>query len=213
MPKPITRNWVILSVLAGLTAGCTPPSYVNIPPQDGDWARNNPNAGDVQEMAVVAIRYGLQRDPIGGPYVLRLPERSTDTTYAQVAAQLGGDARLPVGVAPVALDEDGDPVPPDDKPADGEASGFVPQAGGDDLPVVEVYAVRSRGGTGEVELLRPSDSGRGWVTINLEWELRFGWSAVDSRAWRVDPSAMPEPSVPPAQRPLRSQTRNGPDTE
>ncbi|MEM6458516.1 MAG: hypothetical protein AAF710_03900 [Planctomycetota bacterium] len=201
-------------MLAASMLGCTPPSYVNIPPQDGDWARNNPNAGDVREMAAVAVRYGLQRDPVGGPYVLVLPERSTDATYARVAAQLGGEARLPRGVTPVTLDEDGNPVDPEKAATSGGASGgFVPQAGGDDLPVVEVYAVRSRGGTGEVELLRPSDSGRRWVTVSLEWELGFGWSAVDRRAWRVDPSAMPEPAVPPSQRPLRSQIESAPDTE
>ena len=192
----MTQTQTTLALLLGVTlslllTACAPPTYINIPPENGDWAFSNPNADDVQEMEVVAIRKSLEADPIGGPYEIRLPERTRPETYALVAHALGADALVPGDVPAVALDEDGKVI---------ETEGDVPEVATPvslgEFPTVEVRSIRIRGATGQVDLVRPSPSGRRMTTVYLEWEAGFGWFAERLRNWRVDPDTQPQPLGP-----------------
>lgn len=191
-----------------LTA-CAP--YINIPPEDGDWAVNNPNNKTVRSVEVAAVRYALEREPIGGPYYLQLPEHSTPETYALVVHALGSDAVVPPGIPVVEFDERGRLIETDTS-GDTTVLAFSNDAapGLGQFPTLEVRSIHIRGAEGKVDIVRPSTSGRGLSTVDLEWEGGFGWSGVALRAWRVDPDndpyTAPNP-VPPSQRPLKSQTQ------
>jgi len=183
-------GWLILTTAM---VGCATPTYINIPPENGDWAFSNPNAGDVREIQVLAIRRALEAEPLGGPYEIHLPARTTAETYAVIAYQLGADALVPAHVPAVALDLDGKPLkkkyhhttPP--APADVSLGEF---------PAVVVKSIRIRSADGQVDLVRPSASGRRLTTVYLKWEGGYGWSADRVRAWRVDPDAQPMPVGP-----------------
>ncbi|MEM8739240.1 MAG: hypothetical protein AAGG38_12310 [Planctomycetota bacterium] len=167
------------------------PTYINIPPENGDWAFNNPNSKDVQQIQVVAIQKSLRHEPLDSPYELRLPENSRATTYALITRELGSDAVIPPEVPAVAFNEDGKPIPPDpDAPP-------LPQPERlGDFPTLEVRAIRIRAGDGQVDLVRPSTTGRRLSTVYLDYQPGFGWSADRVRAWRVDPDATPRPIGP-----------------
>lgn len=190
-----TRCTVFLAGLALALTACAPPTYINIPPEDGDWAFSNPNSKDVRAMEAVAVRRSLEDDPVGGPYELVLPERTTPDTYAMVTHELGADAVIPSGVPAVELDERGKPVKRD---KDVELVAEPVLLG--EFPAVEVRSIRIRGAKGQVDIVRPSTSGRRLSTVYLEWEAGFGWYADRVRAWRVDPDAEPQPLGPAKRR-------------
>ncbi|MEO1237469.1 MAG: hypothetical protein AAFX76_11835 [Planctomycetota bacterium] len=201
MTCTLSRCCLSLVLVLGLSAaGCSsrtfPPSYINIPPENGDWAFNDPNARDVREIKVLAVRKSLEREPIGGPYELRLPERTEPVTYALVARELGADALVPAHIPAVAFDEDGKPIPPEE----GEFPVAPTQPEGPltlgEFPTIEVRAIRVRAGDGQVDLVRPSTTGRRLTTVYLDWEPGHGWHADKVRAWRVDPDRVPQPIGP-----------------
>ncbi len=187
-------RWFFCTVLLAALAACTPPTYINIPPEKGDVALSNPNAGNVQQIIVASVRRVLEHDPLGKPYELRLPEGTTPETYALVVTQLGADALVPSDVPSVTVGEDG-------KVVQGSRTTPTPggSGGGDSLgrfPTVEVRSIRMRAARGQVDVVRPSMSGRSLVTVYLDWEAGFGWAAGRVRAWRVDPEVQPRPVGP-----------------
>lgn len=179
------------AVVAAGPLACSTPTYINIPPENGDWAFSNPNAQDVQRIQVAAIRKSVSSDPLGGPYEVLLPERTRPETYAWVVHTLGRDALVPGGVPAVELDGHGRPVKDQTPPA---ASDLHPQLG--DFPAVEVRSVRIRGGEGQVDLVRSGNTGRRLTTVYLELEAGHGWYAKRVRNWRVDPDTQPVPLGP-----------------
>ncbi|MEL7087778.1 MAG: hypothetical protein AAGL98_04950 [Planctomycetota bacterium] len=195
MAKTISAFALLLGVTLGLAA-CAPPTYINIPPENGDWAFSNPNAKDVQQMEVAAVRKSLAADPIDGPYEIRLPERTRPETYAEVAHALGDDALVPGDIPAVAVDEDGKAIK-----TDGETQTVDSPVTLGAFPTVEVRSIRIRGARGQVDLVRPSASGRRLTTVYLEWEAGFGWFAERLRNWRVDPETQPQPLGPINPRP------------
>jgi len=195
IPSVLAVVWVLL------LAACAPPTYINIPPEGGDVAFSNPNAKDVQQIMVVAVARSLQTEPLEGPYVVVLPDRSSPRTYAVVTDLLGLDAHRPASV-PAYVD-------PKVAKQQAKAAEKAEKAGEEppvviveedidvsDLPVVTVKSIRIRSGTGQVDLVRPSLSGRRLTTVYLDWEVGFGWAADRVRSWRVDPQAQPEPVGP-----------------
>ena len=190
---------VILLPLAGCSTSLMPPTYINIPQQTGDVAFGNPNAKDVREITVLAVSKALAADPINGPYELLLPAGSTAETYALITHELGPDALVPSNVPAVALDEDGKPIKTEG--ADAAMAADPPMLLGD-FPHLEVRAIRVRSANGEVDLVRPSTSGRRMSTVYLGWEAGFGWFADRVRPWRIDPDAQPQPVGPVNPTPL-----------
>lgn len=184
----------VMATLA-LTA-CAPPTYINIPPENGDWAFSNPNAKDVREMEVAAVRKSLDADPINGPYEIHLPERTRPETYALVANALGADAVVPGDIPAVALDENGKVIK-----TDGDTPAVQSPVTLGEFPPIEVRSIRIRGAKGQVDIVRPSVSGRRLTTVYLEWEAGFGWFAERLRNWRVDPDTQPQPLGPVNPRP------------
>ncbi|MBB6430838.1 hypothetical protein [Algisphaera agarilytica] len=186
-------------LVAMLATGCS--VYTNIPPENGDWASNNPNTKPVIEVSVASIQKTLENEPFNSPYYVALPPRTTPETYAIVVNALGDDAIIPTNVPVVELDEKGKPIK-----SETELEVINEPAVIGEFPSVEVRAVYIRGADAKVDVVRPSNSGRRLSTVDLVWEAGFGWSAVSIRAWRVDPDNLPQPALPPSKQPLKSET-------
>ena len=76
------------------------------------------------------------------------------------------------------------------------------------LPTVEVRAIRLRGSTGEVDLVRPDAVGRRLHVVDLTYEFGHGWAGVSSRPYAIDPDTMPKPLVaPPSTQPAGPPAR------
>ncbi len=172
------------------------PTYINIPQQAGDLAFGDPNAKDVREIIVIAVRKALEADPIGGPYELLLPAGTTPTTYALITYQLGADALIPGNIPAVALDDDGNPIKVDNPDGEDPAATVVRPMLLGDFPVVEVREIRVRSAEGGVDIVRPSATGRQMQEVTLTWEVGFGWYAKRVRPWRIAPDQQPRPVGP-----------------
>lgn len=178
---------------------CSP--YTNIPAENGDLASSNPNTKPVRGVAIASIQKALEAQPLGSPYYVAMPPRTTPETYALIVHALGSDALIPTNVPVVEIDENGKPVKTEEELAPIQSPVVL-----GDFPAVEVRSVYIRGANAKVDIVRPSNSGRRLSTVDLVWEAGFGWSAVSIRAWRVDPDKLPTPGTPPSQRPLKSET-------
>lgn len=154
---------------AFLTLGCSAPSYVNIPPQPGDLARGNPNAKDVREIMALAVDAAVQRERLDGAFEVLLPEGADQITYEKVVLRVGGGAITPDTLR--------------DAP----------------VPTIRVVAVRVRSRDAEVDVARPSPTGRESVTVFLYWYYGSGWAVERVRPWRVAPEKLfPAPGATPA---------------
>ena len=178
----------------GCTGRMAPPTYINIPQQAGDVAFGNPNAKNVRQIMTLAVQKALEAEPLGGPYELLLPAGTSPATYALVTHALGGDALVPGNVPAIAVDEDGKFVVPEGEPDPADVVAQPMLLG--EFPTVEVRAIRVRSAKGEVDVVRPSNTGRNLQEVMLEWEAGFGWYAKRVRPWRIDPDAQPRPVGP-----------------
>lgn len=193
----------LLAVMLAMTlSACgSKPTYINIPPEGMDLAFSNPNASDVLQIEVVAIQRSLQVEAMGGPYVVVLPEGSTPESYAVVTRGLGPDAHRPANVPYVA---DAETIKAMQQANQGTASEGLPPTVITDphpvdvsgMPMVTVKSIRVRSDKGQVDLVRPSMSGRRLTTVYMDWEAGYGWAADRVRSWRVDPDAEPVPVGP-----------------
>ncbi len=75
--------------------GCSTPTYINIPEQDGDLARGNPNADDVRDLMVAAIEATVEHEMLDGVFEVILPQGSNQQTYQHVVFEVGGGAITP----------------------------------------------------------------------------------------------------------------------
>ncbi|MEM1446596.1 MAG: hypothetical protein AAGF84_11100 [Planctomycetota bacterium] len=176
--KPLLRiGACALAVTCGsaFMPGCSAPSYVNIPGQASDVARNNPNAGDVITIMSKAIAAAVEAEGLDGAYEVLLPEGSNQQTYQEVVLQVGGGA-----ITPDTLRES--PV-----------------------PSVAVAGVRVRNRNAEVDIVRPSPTGRAAVEVQLFWYYGDAWQvervrplrlSVEALGWEVPTEGAPRP-VPP----------------
>ena len=90
----------------GFTAsGCNPYTYINIPEQDGDLARHNPNSPTVRQLESVALNALLARSPIDGPFMVVLPQGSDILSYERVLPTVSDRAVPPDHGAQLNLEE------------------------------------------------------------------------------------------------------------
>ncbi|MEM9752137.1 MAG: hypothetical protein AAF916_02005 [Planctomycetota bacterium] len=168
-------GFALIGFGAMVLAGCSTPSYVNIPGQSGDVARNNPNAGDVVTIMSKAISAAVEAEGLEGVYEVLLPADSNQQTYQQVVVTVGGGA-----ITPDTLRES--PV-----------------------PSVAVAGVRVRNRDAEVDIVRPSPTGRAAVEVQLFWYYGDGWQvervrplrlSVEALGWEIPTEAAPRPLPP-----------------
>ena len=167
----------VLGWMVGLgvvVPGCTTPTYINIPGQASDIARNDPNGRNVVDLMAKAIEASVQAEGgLGdGAYEILLPAGSTQATYEQVVLRVGGGA-----ITPDTLRES--PV-----------------------PSVAVAGVRVRNRDAEVDLVRPSPTGRAAVTVELFWYYGDGWAVERVRPLRLSVEALGWELPTEAPRPL-----------
>ncbi len=146
-------------------AGCS--TYVNIPPQTGDVAGNDPNVVDVVSVQAKAIRAVIEERPSATKYRFILPPGSNTRSYAQVQEELGD-----LAVHGILLPNN----------ATAEAGVMHPPA--------EVRQVMVRGWTAQVDVVRPSDpntpgSVLQLVTVYLKWGFVDGWYVLRQHAWHI----------------------------
>ncbi len=170
----------MLSLGCGLllfVTGCSTPTYVNIPPQEGDVARGNPNAGDIRDIMVAAIEAAVDYETLDGAYEVLLPSGTEQLTYEDVARRVGGGAITPDTLR--------------DQP----------------VPTVRVAAIRVRNRKAEVDVTRPSPTGRSVLTVYLFWYYGAEWQVERVRPLRVSPEAVlpPEPADAPVPTPAGMQ--------
>lgn len=151
--------------LVFLAVGCSTPTYVNIPQQQGDLARGNPNAEDIRNIMVSAITAAVEHEPLQGAYEVLLPSGTEQLTYEDVVLRVGGGA-----ISPDTLRDEA-------------------------VPTVRVAAIRVRNRKAEVDILRPSPTGRSVLTVYLFWYYGAEWQVERVRPLRVSPESIlpPEP--------------------
>ena len=150
-----------LCLLVLLSANaCTRPTYVNIPKQPGDIAFHSPNNTNIRTVMAEAILGAMENEPFEGPYAVILPEDSDQLTYEYVVNRVGGGAVTPDAQLPA------DAV-------DGA------------LPAVHVAGVRVRNRRAEVDLVKPSGTGREVTTVYLKWYYGGVWGVERVRPWRA----------------------------
>ncbi len=142
-------------------AGCA--TYVNIPALDGDLAVHDPNVQSVQQVVTAALQALLAVRPIDGPYQVVLPKGMTGEYANPILKALGAQARWVTTTQP--------------------ASG---------LPVLNACQVRIRGWLAQVDILCPRDPKQplGFqqlVTVDLRWDLTYGWHSQQVRPWNINP--------------------------
>lgn len=157
----------VLSVAALLQA-CAAPTYINIPSQRGDTAFHSPNGPSVVAVETAALA-SIVSEQEPGPYEFVLPKGTTVEVYSEVANLLGPDAIIPA--------EDGA----------GPAS---------DFPMYEARGIRIRGGSAEVDVIRPGTlSDYQLVEVRLEWSPFGGWNVTDKRPRRITVQPPKRPSL------------------
>jgi hypothetical protein len=144
-------------------------TYVNIPPQTGDVAGNDPNVEDVVQVQAKAIRAVIEDRPSKTRYMFFLPPGSSPRSYELVQEELGDLATKGIRLA------DGS-MPP------GSAAVKPPPA--------EVRQILIRGWTAKVDVVRPSDpnvpgSLLQTVTVDLKWMFADGWYVQGLHAWHI----------------------------
>ena len=163
--------WAVAGGLGALMAmGCAP--YVNIPPQRGDVARNDIDAGAIRTITIPAVRAVVEQRPPAGPYVVSLIEADENLTYPEILPEIGPNALAPFD----------DARPPD-------------------APVYEVTGIRIRGLSGEVDVVAPGDyGGRQLLTVYLRNPPFSPWTVERLRVWRgpVEQTPPPTPAAAPA---------------
>ena len=144
-------------------------TYVNIPPQTGDVAGNDPNVVDVVTVQAMAIKAVIEDRPSKVPYRFSLPPGSNTQSYRQAQEELGDLAihglKLP----------------------DANAAGNTGTAVN---PPAEVRQVMVRGWTAQIDVVCPSDpnvpgSTLQLVTVYLKWQFVDGWRVQRMHAWHI----------------------------
>lgn len=157
MPASVARIALLL-VAGSLFTGCS--TYVNIPPQSGDVAINNPNMKDVLNVEAKAIKAVVADRSLNGGYNVKLPQGTSDASYTYVISKLD------------------------------EHAGRIGDLPGATLATLNVAQVRVRGMKSEVDVVRPSDAKQidspgQLVTVYLNWHFFDGWLVERVRPWHI----------------------------
>ena len=152
-------SMTLLLILAACTAGCG--HYVNIPPQQGDFAFHNPNRKAPSIVMLLALQRVLEDQPIEGEFQVVMPVGTTPQTYATILPQLGENAMWA---------------------SDNQAR---------QIPMLKVDQIRIRTTHAEVDVIRPYDAGetalaRQLVTVYLRYDPVSKWYVTRVKQWRGD---------------------------
>ena len=173
------------ATMLALLGGCA--SYVNYPAiGKDDAAVNNPNIAPTPEVTAVALRWVVERYPVGGPFVVNLPRGTDRSTAQRILSQLRNpDARL---------------VTPETK----------------QLPAFHVSMVWIRGEKATVEVIRPvtdpqltkpntaytssgvpvpstPTTGPVYQAFNIKLESRWSpWVVTHAQGWPIGTAKPPE---------------------
>ena len=131
----MTRMLIGLTVLT--LCGCNPYTYINVPAQDGDLARHNPNSAAVRELCSVALNAILDEQPVDGDVKIMLPEGSSILSYEIVLPTVSDRA--------LAHDHDAQQLPAE---------------------TLAVRAVRARGTKAQVDIARSDRTGLSTVYLH-----------------------------------------------
>lgn len=147
-----------LLVLAAL-GGCS--TYINVPPQGGDVARNDPNLPTVREIEIKALQGMFSEDPIETPYQIILPHGTSAAHYNVLLGQLDDDHAMWSIKGP----------------RDGVAHIIFRQ-------------IRVRGWYAQVDIVRPTsfrqaDGPRQLATVWLQWYPGTGWTFKRIYLWSI----------------------------
>ena len=156
--------------LALLLAGCNPYYYINVPAIDGDLARNDANAVVVREVESAAVRALLEKHPVDGSFVVKLPEGTTTLTYEVVIPTISDLAIIP---------------------------GYEGSA--DAAVTFDVKRVQITGLTGEVDIQRIDHSlgGPGSLfTVKMNHDAMEGWYGKSIRNWGMIRDQSMNPQAP-----------------
>ena len=150
---------ILLLILAACIAGCG--HYVNIPPQQGDFAFHNPNRKAPSVVMLLALQKVLEDQPIQGQFQVIMPVGTTPQTYATILPQLGENAMWS---------------------SDGQAR---------QIPMVMVDQIRIRTTHAQVDVIRPYEAGktalaRQLVTVYLKYDPISKWYVTRMKQWRGD---------------------------
>lgn len=165
--KHVSAFALFISLIA--FTGCS--TYVNIPPQTGDVAGNDPNVIDVVTVQAKALKAVIEDRPSTRmKYMFFLPPGSNTQSYAVVQEELGDLAthglKLPDASS---IPVEGDVVKP---------------------PPAQVRQVMVRGWTAQIDIVRPSDPNvpgtpLQLVTAYLKWHFFDGWYVQRLHAWHI----------------------------
>ena len=168
------RTVMMLALLVILLPACSAPTYINVPGADGDVAFNDANGTTVRTLEKNALAAVLAERNYAGDVAIRFPQGTTELTAITVIADLPGN---------VILEADS---------ATGEYT------------LIEVREVKVRGGTAEVDIVRPGTTvARELVTVTLKWKALDGWVYRGSKVWGIDMSQpgadrFARPAAPPS---------------
>lgn len=153
------RTVMMLTLMAILLPACSAPTYINVPQADGDVAFNDANGNTVRTLEKLALGAILAERNYAGDVAIRFPQGTTELTAITVIADLPDN---------VILEADS---------ATGEYT------------LIEIREVRVRGGTAQVDIVRPGTTvARELVTVTLKWKAIGGWIYRSSKVWGIDMS-------------------------
>jgi len=151
------RTVILLVLMVILLPACSAPTYINVPPADGDVAFNDANGNTVRTLEKKALGAILAERNYAGDVAIRFPQGTTELTAITVIAELPDN---------VILEADS---------ATGEYT------------LIEIREVRVRGGTAQIDIVRPGTTlARELVTVTLKWKAIGGWIYRSSKVWGID---------------------------
>jgi len=147
------RSSFLLLCVVLFTSGCVATAaYVNIPAQDGTVARQSPDAANVINAEIVAIRALLAERAYEGSILLKLPNNTSEKTYAKIIQ---------------AIERGGVITPFDNTEAQN---------------TVQVTSIRLRGDRGFIDTVSPGRGGVPQLaTVDLSYKVLKGWQLVRIR--------------------------------
>jgi len=145
---------VLVCLVSAMLIGCGG-MYVNIPPEPGDVAQQNPNNARVRALLARAFEAVIDDANLEGPVRLELPEATTSLTHAAVA------------------DEVSKALSPDEE---GEATATLTATG---------VRIRGTQGEVDIRRpAGPDGDTTELTTVYAHWDTFIGWTVSRVRVWR-----------------------------
>ena len=178
------RSFLILFTATLVLAGCSRPSYINVPDDGSDAAINAPNWDTTKRIQTAALAYLLSDSQLPGDVVIRFPQGTSEKTAFEIADALAAYNVFPESSTPSS-----------------------------EYHVVEVRKIQARGGTGRLDVIRPGKlRERELVEVHMEWSVLDGWQPDYLRVRnidvdRVDPLLLAAPPAKPKDEPAYEEVQ------